>query len=86
MLEMVESHVKAIAEQHHIAYQFSDLEDDVSDYDDDDDDYDYGGSDVGELSFDYKKNFQGKNVIYTSQNSIEVKFLRLCFVLLILSF
>ncbi|CAL9168751.1 unnamed protein product [Musa hybrid cultivar] len=71
MLEMVESHVKAIAERHHIAYQFSDLEDDVSDYDDDDDDYDYGGSDVGELSFDYKKNFQGKNVIYTSQNSIE---------------
>ncbi|CAD5169241.1 unnamed protein product [Musa acuminata subsp. malaccensis] len=71
MLEMVESHVKAIAEQHHIAYQFSDLEDDVSDYDDDDDDYDYGGSDVGELSFYYKKNFQGKNVIYTSQNSIE---------------
>ncbi|KAJ8459801.1 hypothetical protein OPV22_032727 [Ensete ventricosum] len=69
MLEMVESHVKAVAERHHIAYQFSDLEGDVSDYDDDD--YDYGGSDSGDLSFAYQKNFQGKNAIYTSQNSIE---------------
>ncbi|CAL9130111.1 unnamed protein product [Musa textilis] len=70
MLEMVESHVKAVAERHHIAYQFSDLEDDASDYGDDDDGGG-GGSDGGELSFDYQKNFQGKNVIYTSQNSIE---------------
>lgn len=73
---MVESQVKAVAEQYHIDYQFIDLEDDGSDYDDDDDDdncYSYDGSDDGELSFDYQKNFQEQDVIHTSRKSIKVK-------------
>ncbi|KAJ8475775.1 hypothetical protein OPV22_019502 [Ensete ventricosum] len=67
-LEMVESYVRAVAEQHHIDYQFSDLEYVGFDYDDDGDD---GGDDGGELSFDYRKKIPEKNVIYTSRNSIE---------------
>ncbi|XP_065012662.1 uncharacterized protein At2g33490-like [Musa acuminata AAA Group] len=75
-LEMVESYVGAVAERHHIDYQFSDLEYLGLDYDDDGDDggdnyCGYDGSDNRELSFDYRKNFQEKNVIYTSRNSIE---------------
>ncbi|THU49218.1 hypothetical protein C4D60_Mb06t07230 [Musa balbisiana] len=75
-LEMVESYVGAVAERHHIDYQFNDLEYVGLDYDDDGDDggdnfCGYDGSDNGELSFDYRKNFQEKNVIYTSRNSIE---------------
>lgn len=85
---MVESYVGAVAERHHIDYQFNDLEYVGLDYDDDGDDggdnfCGYDGSDNGELSFDYRKNFQEKNVIYTSRNSIEVKSLRLCFVLIL---
>ncbi|RRT74266.1 hypothetical protein B296_00031647 [Ensete ventricosum] len=85
---MVESYVRAVAEQHHIDYQFSDLEYVGFDYDDDGDDggdnyCGYDGSNDGELSFDYRKKIPEKNVIYTSRNSIEVKSVKLCFVLIL---
>jgi len=54
-LEALEPQVKAIAEKQHIDYQFSGLEDDVSDnggYSSDQDDR----SDDGDLSFDYEIN------------------------------
>lgn len=70
-LEMVESHVKAVAERDHIVYQFSDLEDDGSDCDDEDACY-YDDSDDGALSFDYEKNFREQNFVYFSKNSLQV--------------
>ncbi|WOL12872.1 hypothetical protein Cni_G21640 [Canna indica] len=75
-LEMVESHIKAVADLHHIDYKFTELDDNGSGSDDDDDDdvgsyYVDDGSDDMELSFDYQKNFQEQSVMYTSTNSIE---------------
>ncbi|XP_010249137.1 PREDICTED: uncharacterized protein At2g33490-like isoform X2 [Nelumbo nucifera] len=58
-LEDVEAHVKLIAEQQHIDYEFSGLEDD--DCDDDDD-----SNDDGELSFDYG------DVVATASDSMEL--------------
>lgn len=65
-LEAIEPHVKLFAEQQHIDYQFSGLEDenrfdinfDSDESDDDDDDTDDGTAitDDGELSFDYGQN------------------------------
>ncbi|XP_072951928.1 uncharacterized protein At2g33490-like [Typha angustifolia] len=72
-LEAVEPHVKAVAEQQHIDYQFSGLEDDDdSENDDDDDDY-YGNdqSDDGELSFDYEIEERDRETL-TSRKSMEV--------------
>jgi len=54
-LEALEPQVKAIAEKQHIDYQFSGLEDDVSDNGDYSSDQD-GCSDNGDLSFDYEIN------------------------------
>ncbi|KAF1883649.1 hypothetical protein Lal_00012565 [Lupinus albus] len=73
-LEAVEPHVRVVAEQQHIDYQFSSLEeDDVKDgYDDDDDDEkDYETNEGGELSFDYRSNKQGPDIVSTSPNSTE---------------
>lgn len=53
-LEAVEPHVKQVADQQHIDYQFSGLEDDEGDDGYDDDGYD--ANDDGELSFDYGEN------------------------------
>nr|XP_010943739.1 uncharacterized protein At2g33490 isoform X1 [Elaeis guineensis] len=74
-LEVVEPHVKAVAEQQHIDYLFSGLEDDTDDDDDDDDDVDdtrYDGSDDGELSFDYGQNDHGQDHVSVSRNSMEL--------------
>lgn len=75
-LEAIEPHVKLVAEEQHIDYQFSGLEDD--DGDDEDDDYDdddaEGGSesqDDSELSFDYGQNNQGQEVD-ASRSSMEL--------------
>ncbi|KAE9588867.1 putative AH domain-containing protein [Lupinus albus] len=76
-LEAVEPHVRVVAEQQHIDYQFSSLEeDDVKDgYDDDDDDEkDYETNEGGELSFDYRSNKQGPDIVSTSPNSTEISF------------
>ncbi|KAL0928396.1 hypothetical protein M5K25_000274 [Dendrobium thyrsiflorum] len=51
-LEMLEPHVKVVAEQQHIDYDFIGLEDDDTE-DDEDSDCGYDGNDDGELSFDY---------------------------------
>ncbi|XP_068665839.1 uncharacterized protein At2g33490-like [Aristolochia californica] len=70
-LEAVEPHVKLVAEQQHIDYQFSGLEDDEPD----DGDYDEGddaNDDDGELSFDYGQNDYGQEVVSTSRNSMDL--------------
>ncbi|XP_010908637.1 uncharacterized protein At2g33490 isoform X2 [Elaeis guineensis] len=77
-LEVVEPHVKAIAEQQHIDYQFSGLEDDIEDDDDDDDDDDdgdensYDGNEYRELSFDYGQNNHGQGHVSVFRNSMEL--------------
>ncbi|XP_002512882.2 uncharacterized protein At2g33490 [Ricinus communis] len=70
-LEAVDDHVKIVAEQQHIDYQFSGLEDDGREDGEDDDDI--GDANEGrELSFDYRENKQGHDVISASRNSMEV--------------
>ncbi|ONK56126.1 uncharacterized protein A4U43_C10F4390 [Asparagus officinalis] len=69
-LELVEPHVKVVAEQRHIDYQFSGLEDDYTEDDNDNSD-DYDGNADGELSFDYGANDQGQDVVSLSRNSME---------------
>ncbi|KAF7801790.1 uncharacterized protein G2W53_040901 [Senna tora] len=62
-LDTADQHVRMIAEQHHIDYQFSGLEDDSEN--------DYEANEVGELSFDYRSNDQRPDVS-VSLNSTEV--------------
>lgn len=70
-LEAVEPHVRMVTEEQHIDYQFSGLEDDGEDGEDD-------GADVyeakldGELSFDYRQDTRGLNVVSQLKNSMEV--------------
>ncbi|CAL9152717.1 unnamed protein product [Musa hybrid cultivar] len=66
-LEMVEPHVKVIAEQQHIDYQFIGLEDD--DTDEEVDDYDV--NDDGVASFDYGQNGHGQDAVSHSRMSME---------------
>ncbi|RRT50424.1 hypothetical protein B296_00050466 [Ensete ventricosum] len=68
-LEMVEPHVKVIAEQQHIDYQFIGLEDD--DTDEEVDDYDV--NDDGVVSFDYGQNDHGQDAVSHSRMSMEVR-------------
>ncbi|XP_026663576.2 uncharacterized protein At2g33490-like isoform X2 [Phoenix dactylifera] len=72
-LEVVEPHVKAIAEQHHIDYQFSGLEDDTEDDDDDDaDENNYDGNDDDELSFAYGQNNHGQgHSVYRNSTELD---------------
>lgn len=72
-LEAVEPHVKLVTEKQHIDYQFSGLEDD--DGEDGDDDGGHDANDDGELSFDYGQNDHVRDVVSTSRNSMEVRFL-----------
>ncbi|XP_038986962.1 uncharacterized protein At2g33490-like isoform X2 [Phoenix dactylifera] len=67
-LELVEPHVKEVAEQQHIDYQFGGIEDDETDNNDDYSGYD--SSDYGELSFDYGQNDQYQDV-FSNKNSME---------------
>ncbi|XP_044502996.1 uncharacterized protein At2g33490-like [Mangifera indica] len=67
-LEAVDTHVRSVAERQHIDYQFSGLEDDeVEDGEDS-----YRSNEAGELSFDYRQNKQGPDVVSMSRNSMEV--------------
>ncbi|KAK8936907.1 hypothetical protein KSP39_PZI012476 [Platanthera zijinensis] len=68
-LEMVEPHVKAVAEQQHIDYDFIGFEDD--DRDDEDNDYSNDGKDDGDLSFDYGDNEHIHDVFSTNRKSME---------------
>lgn len=71
-LEAVDPHVKTVAEQQHIDYQFRGLEDDdVDDGDDDDNGSDSRGD--GELSFDYRQNEQEQDAVSSSRKSMEVR-------------
>ncbi|MED6167740.1 hypothetical protein PIB30_005709 [Stylosanthes scabra] len=72
-LEEVEPHVKSVAEQQHIDYQFSGLEveDGYEEDGDDDDNSENDENDDGELSFDYGQNEQEQDVS-TSRNSMEL--------------
>ncbi|KAJ0969243.1 hypothetical protein J5N97_022120 [Dioscorea zingiberensis] len=65
-LEIVEPQVKAVAEQQHIDYHFTELEDNT----DDDYDYDDGGYEDREQFFNYGQNVRGQDVS-TSRNSME---------------
>ncbi|XP_008791084.2 uncharacterized protein At2g33490 [Phoenix dactylifera] len=68
-LELVEPHVIEAAEQQHIDYHFSELDDET---DNNDDDYSgYDSSDDGELSFGYGQNDQYQDVVFASRNSTE---------------
>lgn len=70
-LEAVDPHVKMVAEQQHIDYQFRGLEDDdVDDGDDDDNGSDSRGD--GELSFDYRQNEQEQDAVSSSRKSMEL--------------
>ncbi|XP_057998133.1 uncharacterized protein At2g33490-like [Hevea brasiliensis] len=70
-LEAVDQHVKFVTDQQHIDYQFCGLEEDGREDGEDDEDGDdtNGGR---ELSFDYRANKQGHDVVYASSNSMEV--------------
>ncbi|XP_072964938.1 uncharacterized protein At2g33490-like [Typha angustifolia] len=74
-LEVVEPHVKVVAEQQHIDYQFCGLEDENSNEDDgdieDDNSGGYDGNDYRELSFDYCQNDHRQDVSSMSRNSME---------------
>ena len=69
-LEALEPQVKEIAEKQHIDYQFSGLEDDVSDNGDYSSDQD-GCSDNGDLSFDYEINDKDQDFL-PSRGSMDV--------------
>lgn len=84
-LEVVEPHVKLVAEQQHIDYQFSGLDDDSEDDNNDDDDDDGQESDRvssassissmgddGELSFDYRHSNQQHNPASAIGNTAEL--------------
>ncbi|XP_042388733.1 uncharacterized protein At2g33490-like [Zingiber officinale] len=68
-LEALESRVKAVAEEQHIDYQFSGLEDDQLE-ENDDDEYSHNNDD-GELSFDFEHHNQYHDVSSFSRNSTE---------------
>ncbi|KDP41820.1 hypothetical protein JCGZ_26838 [Jatropha curcas] len=70
-LEEVDQHVKFVTEQQHIDYQFCGLEDDGREDGEDDDNGD-DTTEGRELSFDYRANKQGHDLVYASRNSMEV--------------
>ncbi|KAL1314585.1 hypothetical protein AAHE18_16G199000 [Arachis hypogaea] len=66
-LEDIEPQVRMIAEQQHIDYEFSGLEDVVEGVSDDE----YKEAIEGELSFDYRTNRQGPDIDSTSNSELE---------------
>ncbi|XP_065865933.1 uncharacterized protein At2g33490-like isoform X2 [Euphorbia lathyris] len=77
-LEAVDQHVKVVTEQQHIDYQFCRLEDESRE-DGDDDDENIDSNDGIELSFDYRVNKQGHDLVSASRNSMEVDEMELSF-------
>lgn len=70
-LEVVEPHIKIVAEQQHIDYQLNGLEDNqLEGYEVD---HSVENGDDGELSFDYQQHDQHRDVSYFSRNSMEVR-------------
>lgn len=61
-----------VAEQQHIDYQFSGLEDDDVEDGFDDNGNDYEVTEGGELSFNYRSNKEGPYIVSTSPNTAEV--------------
>lgn len=61
-----------VTEREHIDYQFSGLEDDLEDGEDDGENG-YDASEAGELSFDYRQNKRGIEVVPATRNSLEVR-------------
>ncbi|KAJ7976271.1 Hydroxyproline-rich glycoprotein family protein [Quillaja saponaria] len=78
-LEAVEPHVRLVAQQKHIDFHFSELEENDVEEDDDDGENNYDVNEGRELSFDYRSNIQGLDVVSTSQNSVEVEEVGLSF-------
>ncbi|KAJ6832064.1 uncharacterized protein M6B38_345375 [Iris pallida] len=74
-LELVEPQVKVLADQQHIDYQFSGLEDDNTG-EEDDNGYVFDDNDDDELRFNYIQNIQGHGVSL-SRNSTEENFDRI---------
>ncbi|KAK1569235.1 hypothetical protein Q3G72_034200 [Acer saccharum] len=70
-LEAVDAHVRLVAEQQHIDYQFCGLENDDGEDGEDDDENSSDTNADGELSFNYRQNKQGIDVVSTSRNSME---------------
>ncbi|KAK3183862.1 hypothetical protein Dsin_031148 [Dipteronia sinensis] len=70
-LEAVDAHVRLVAEQQHIDYQFCGHENDGGEEGEDDDENSSDTNADGELSFNYKQNKQGMDVVSTSRNSME---------------
>lgn len=75
-LEAVEQHLRVVAARQHIDYQFSGLEDDDGE---DDGEKGYDASEGGELSFDYRQNKRGVEVVSATRNSMDVRNLEICF-------
>ncbi|KAK9272671.1 hypothetical protein L1049_003048 [Liquidambar formosana] len=71
-LEAVEPHVRLVTEMQHIDYQFSGLEDDDGEGWEDDGENAYYANDDGELSFDFRPNKPGPDVVSTLKNSMEL--------------
>lgn len=71
-LEAVERHLRVVAERQHIDYQFSGLEDDDVEDGEDDGENGYDASEGGELSFDYRQNKRGIEVVSATTNSMEL--------------
>ncbi|XP_020573280.1 uncharacterized protein At2g33490-like [Phalaenopsis equestris] len=69
-LEIVEPHVKSVAEQWHIDYDFIGLEEDDSE-DGEDNDFCYDENEDSELSFDYGQNEHFQGLGSTNRNSVE---------------
>ncbi|KAL5864549.1 hypothetical protein ACOSQ3_002063 [Xanthoceras sorbifolium] len=70
-LEAVDAHVRLVAEQQHIDYQFCGHENDDGEDGEDDDENSSDTNADGELSFNYRQNQQGLDVVSTSRNSME---------------
>ncbi|KAH7577154.1 hypothetical protein JRO89_XS01G0213600 [Xanthoceras sorbifolium] len=70
-LEAVDAHVRLVAEQQHIDYQFCGHENDDGEDGEDDDENSSDTNADGELSFNNRQNQQGLDVVSTSRNSME---------------
>lgn len=65
-LEAVEPYIKNVAEEQHIEYELSELNEGEKDDGE-------NSSDYGELSFDYREKEQEQGSAYTLRNSMEVQ-------------
>ncbi|XP_038726231.1 uncharacterized protein At2g33490-like isoform X1 [Tripterygium wilfordii] len=71
-LEAVDPHVRLVAQEQHIDYPFSGLDDDGGEEGETDFENSYNTNEDGELSFDFRANKRGLDVVSTLKNSMEV--------------